>query len=97
MPPTAMPPKAMPTKAMPPYAVSLKAMPPKANEMNKVPMKRNEMNKVPLVAIAHRPARESAILLDPPRAEALYDQLRDNPLNFVSWISPTIFLYSPLI
>ena len=38
--------------------------------------------KVPSVAIAHRPAREMAILVD---------QLRDNPLDFVSWISPAIF------
>ena len=36
--------------------------------------------KVPSVAIAHRPAREMAILVDPPRAKALGDQLRDNPL-----------------
>ena len=41
--------------------------------------------------IAHRPAREMAILVDPPRAKALGDQLRDNPLDFVSWISPAIF------
>ena len=47
--------------------------------------------KVPSVAIAHRPAREMAILVDPPRAKALGDQLRDNPLDFVSWISPAIF------
>ena len=40
------------------------------------------MNKVPSVAIAHRPARE--ILVDPPWAKALGDQLRDNPLDFVS-------------
>ena len=46
------------------------------------------MNKVPSVAIAHRPAREMAILVDPPWAKALGDQLRDNPLDFVSWISP---------
>ena len=31
--------------------------------------------KVPSVAIAHRPAREMAILVDPPRAKALGDQL----------------------
>ena len=44
------------------------------------------MNKVPSVAIAHRPARERAILVDPPRAKskALGDQLRDNPHDFVS-------------
>ena len=48
------------------------------------------MNKVPSVAIAHRPARERAILVDPPRAKALGDQLSDNPLDFVSWISPAI-------
>ena len=47
--------------------------------------------KVPSVAIAHRPARKMAILVDPPRAKALGDQLRDNPLDFVSWISPAIF------
>ena len=46
---------------------------------------------VPSVAIAHRPAREMAILVDPPQAKALGDQLRDNPLDFVSWISPAIF------
>ena len=34
------------------------------------------MNKVPSVAIAHRPARERAILVDPPRAKALRDQLK---------------------
>ena len=34
--------------------------------------------------IAHRPAREMAILVDPPWAKALGDQLRDNPLDFVS-------------
>ena len=43
--------------------------------------------KVPSVAIAHigphRPARGMAILVDPPRAKALGDQLRDNPLDFV--------------
>ena len=49
------------------------------------------MNKVPSVAIAHRPARERTILVDPPRAKALGDQLSDNPLDFVSWISPAIF------
>jgi hypothetical protein len=49
------------------------------------------VNKVPSVAIAHRPARERAILVDPPRAKALGDQLSDNPLDFVSWISPAIF------
>ena len=42
------------------------------------------MNKVPSVAVAHRPAREMAILVDPPWAKALGDQLRDNPLDFVS-------------
>ena len=42
--------------------------------------------KVPSVAIAHRPARKMAIIVDPPRAKALGDQLRDNPLDFVSWI-----------
>ena len=35
------------------------------------------MNKVPSVTIAHRPAREMAILVDPPWAKALEDQLRD--------------------
>ena len=43
------------------------------------------------IALAHRPAREMAILVDPPRAnpaKALGDQLKDNPLDFVSWISP---------
>ena len=49
------------------------------------------MNKVPSAAIAHRPAREMAILVDPPRAKALGDQLRNNPLDFVSWIFPAIF------
>ena len=49
------------------------------------------MNKVPSAAIAHRLAREMAILVDPSRAKALGDQLRDNPLDFVSWISPAIF------
>ena len=43
------------------------------------------------IALAHRPAREMAILVDPPRAKALGDQLKDNPLDFVSWISPAIF------
>ena len=45
------------------------------------------------IALAHRPAREMAILVDPPRAKALgdRDQLKDNPLDFVSWISPAIF------
>ena len=33
--------------------------------------------KVPSVAIAHRPAREMAILVDPPRAKALGDQLKE--------------------
>ena len=49
------------------------------------------MNKVPSVAIAHRPAQEMAILVDPPRAKALGDQLGKNPLDFVSWIVPVIF------
>ena len=40
------------------------------------------VNKVPSAAIAHRPAREMAILVDPPRAKALGDQLRINPLDF---------------
>ena len=43
--------------------------------------------KVPSVAIAHRPAREMAILVDRPRAKALGDHLRDNPLDFVSWMA----------
>ena len=53
------------------------------------------MNKVLSVAIAHRPAREMAILVivDPLRAKALGDQLRDNPLDFVSWIYPAIFQF----
>ena len=46
---------------------------------------------VPSAAIAHQPAREMAILVDPPRAKALGDQLRDNLLDLVSWISPAIF------
>ena len=49
------------------------------------------MNKIPSMAIAHRPARERAILVDPPQAKALGNQLRDNPLDFVLWISPAIF------
>ena len=49
------------------------------------------MNEVPSMAIAHRPARERAILVDPPQAKALGDELRDNPIGFVWWISPAIF------
>ena len=42
------------------------------------------VNRVPLVAIAHRPAREMAILVDPLWAKALGDQLRNNsPLSFL--------------
>ena len=41
------------------------------------------MNELPSAAIAHRPAREMAILVDPPRAKALGDQLRYNPLRLV--------------
>ena len=47
--------------------------------------------KVPSAYITRRPERESAILVDPPRAKALGHQLRDIPLDFVSWISPAIF------
>jgi len=47
--------------------------------------------KVPSAYITRRPERESAILVDPPRAKALGHQLRDIPLDFVSWISSTIF------
>ena len=43
--------------------------------------------KVPSACITRRPERESAILVDPPRAKALGHQLRNIPLNFVSWIS----------
>ena len=47
--------------------------------------------KVPSAYITRRPERESAILVDPPRAKALGHQLRNILLDFVSWISPAIF------
>ena len=47
------------------------------------------VNKVPSVAIAHRPARERAILVDPPRAEALGDQLRDRLVDIPRYLSLT--------
>ena len=47
--------------------------------------------KVPSAYITRRPERESAILVDPPRAKALGHQLRNIPLDFVSWISSAIF------
>ena len=47
--------------------------------------------KAPSAYITRRPERESAILVDPPRAKALGHQLRDIPLDFVSWISSAIF------
>ena len=47
--------------------------------------------KVPSACITRRPERESAILVDPPWAKALRHQLRDIPLDFVSWISSAIF------
>ena len=48
-------------------------------------------DKVPSVYITRRPERESAIIVDPPRAKALGHQLRNIPLDFVSWISSAIF------
>ena len=48
--------------------------------------------KVPSACIiTRRPDRESAILVDPPRAKALGHQLRNIPLDFVSSISSAIF------
>ena len=47
--------------------------------------------KVPSAYITRRPERESAILVDPPRAKALGHQLRNIPLDFVSWISSAVF------
>ena len=47
--------------------------------------------KVPSAYITRQTERESAILVDPPRAKALGHQLRNVPLDFVSWISSAIF------
>ena len=47
--------------------------------------------KVPSAYKTRRPERESAILVDPPQAKALGRQLRNIPLDFVSWISSAIF------
>ena len=47
--------------------------------------------KVPSAYITRRPERESAILVDPPRAKVFGHQLRNIPPDFVSWISSAIF------